>query len=722
MRILLPLLLASVAAGEDLALKSDNVALEKSASVAKGDYVVADADGNGVVRISANDVVLDFNGATLSSGAKNPDERDGTGIRVEKAKNVTIRNARIRGFRFGIAAKDCENLVLENCDVSESRAQHLHSRPDADKTGEDFLNLRDVAAWRGYGAGIWLEGCSGATVKGCTGRRAQNGILLVNSWKCRVIENDFSFNSGWGIGLHGSSDNAVAYNRADFCIRASWWPAWGSGADSAALVVVAGSDRNWIVANSLTHSGDGFFLTNRSDIGNCDDAPCNDNVVAYNDGSWTPANCFEATFSKRNVFVANKAESGGWGWWLGFSSDTLLFQNDIADIRASGVGIEHGSGNRIEQNRISWCAGSGVELWAIDDPANAARAAHPSKDCQVLANRIRGCSTAAVRVSMTEGVRLTHNVFTDNATAILCGKSVKDLGGPDNVFVASKTTEKNLAAAAKARFSLGKEVVADARAARTTDGVRFGGEAFEPHWAPGDFYEADLGAPAKFNLAVLHTRSIDPYQFLFDYEVVASKTGAFAGEETVLLHVQNRMNRRVQPLALPATEARFVRLVSKTTQDWVGICEFELYDAPDASPLRRGLGGVEAWFRAADDATGDADLHANRFDDALGRPIEKLVFPGKMTVKADARMPGPIKPPVEDAALTFEGGLKLLRAGQSATILKALAATSKSVGCRADAGLGLETPSKEFRMRRESDAPCGLDLMRADEWGPVEPK
>src|SRR5204862_7645324 len=110
---------------------------------------------------------------------------------------------------------------------------------------------------------------------------------------------------------------------------------------------------------------------------------------------------------------------------------------------------------------------------------------------------------------------------------------------------------------------------------------------------------------------------------------------------TVLLHVQTRLNQRVQPLALPASEARFVRLVSKTTQDWVGLCEFELYDAPPDSPLRRGFGGVDAWFRAADDATGNVDLHANRFDDSLGRPIEKLVFAGKMTVKADAKMPGP---------------------------------------------------------------------------------
>ncbi len=368
----------------------DNLVITRSVRVQPGRYVVADKDGNGVLQIGADNVVVDFGGARLLS-CPDPEKADrekfsGIGVNVRGHRGVVLKNAVVQGFGCNIKVQDASRVTIKNCDVNFSRAQRLLQ---SGTPVDSFLNIRDVRAWRGYGAGIWLENAVDSAVTGCRGSGAQDGLILVNSRRCSVRENDFSFNSAFGIGLYGSSDNVVCWNRADFVNR-PWGGGWGG--DSAGMAVVNGSNGNFIVGNSLTHGGDGFFLTDRVNGGYDDrdkafhiDGSCNDNVVADNDGSWSPNNAFEGTFSRRNVYIGNRAEDSGYGFWLGFADASSIFDNDIRGNRALGVAIPQGAGSRIEGNRFAGNGQAAVALWADTGPGLAA---HPSTDTRIVDNLV----------------------------------------------------------------------------------------------------------------------------------------------------------------------------------------------------------------------------------------------------------------------------------------------------------------------------------------------
>ena len=62
---------------------------------------IADPDGTGVLVIAADGVTVDFDGAHLSGNAdgREPDLLEGIGV-VVRARGVTLRNARVSGFRL----------------------------------------------------------------------------------------------------------------------------------------------------------------------------------------------------------------------------------------------------------------------------------------------------------------------------------------------------------------------------------------------------------------------------------------------------------------------------------------------------------------------------------------------------------------------------------------------------------------------------------------------
>ena len=346
-------------------------------------------DGDSAYEIKRDDIVLDFKSGSLQSGKPpSPDQSiyTGTGLLIQGRKNVTIKNFKVRGYRYNIRIVDCENVRIENVDASGSRTIRM---AQGGSPIDMFLDIRNIDVWRTYGAGIWIERSRDVVVKKTTAQDAQNGIVLVDTTRATLIENDFSYNSGWGIALGRSSDNRILWNRADFVNR-PWAGGWGG--DSSAVAVADASHRNYFVGNSLTHSGDGFFLTHRGD--RFDErsrrielfGPSNDNVIAFNDGSWSTANAFEGTFSTGNVYYRNWAnDSLAAGFWLGYSDDSLVLENEVDRNRNSGVAIEHGKRNAVHQNHIQGSGWAGVAFWAAGDWRAAAK---PSENNDSLGNKL----------------------------------------------------------------------------------------------------------------------------------------------------------------------------------------------------------------------------------------------------------------------------------------------------------------------------------------------
>jgi parallel beta-helix repeat protein len=377
-----------------IALEGKNRVITESCTIKSGVYELRGADG-GAVRVDADNVTVDFRGAVVSSGDVKTARRDGfdgTGILIQGRKNVIIKNAVVQGYRYNIRVLNCENIQLIDCTASFSRAERLLDRG---VPSNEFLSMRDLAAWRSYGSGLWIEKSRGCSVDDCRALEAQNGIILVDSDNCLITNSDFSFNSGWGIALWKSSDNIISWNHSDFVNRIC---GYYFGLDSSAISLNDDCNRNSLVGNSITHSGDGFFLADYNESGgdtrNMAALPkgaSNDNIVAFNDGSWSPCNAFEGTFASGNVYYKNWANDSTYGYWLGYARETWILGGEIERCATDGIAIEHGSGNRIEGNIFDSNAGTDLHLWVAQGQP---RDNHPSKNIQVRDNVIKNSKRA----------------------------------------------------------------------------------------------------------------------------------------------------------------------------------------------------------------------------------------------------------------------------------------------------------------------------------------
>src|SRR6266576_3796196 len=216
------------------------------------------------IRIRGENITVDFRGAVLEGMSPDsaPDQAKDTAIVVEYGRTVRIENARIRGYKIGILARGTHGL--------ESN----------------------------------------------TVERGMNGLLLVGSGGLMIRGNDFSFNSGLGIGLYRSSDDTIFHNRLDYNVRGYSHGRYTRGQDSADLLLFERSSRNVVALNSMTHGGDGIFLwagqtTMDSGTGG---GGANDTLFYGNDVSYATANVVEITFSKNQV-IANRAWGSEYGVW-----------------------------------------------------------------------------------------------------------------------------------------------------------------------------------------------------------------------------------------------------------------------------------------------------------------------------------------------------------------------------------------------------------------------
>jgi parallel beta-helix repeat protein len=71
-----------------------------------------------------------------------------------------------------------------------------------------------------------------------------------------------------------------------------------------------------------------------------------------NDASYSPNNAFEGVFSQGNIYRGNKANHSNYGFWLGFSRDCTLKDNQIHGNRQAGIAVENGVNFKVLANDI----------------------------------------------------------------------------------------------------------------------------------------------------------------------------------------------------------------------------------------------------------------------------------------------------------------------------------------------------------------------------------
>ncbi len=393
--MLIPVLAAwacspGVAPLPEIQVTADDVRITESCRVVvPAGTVIADTNGDGVIHVDADNITVEFVEGSELRGARagTPwDQLSGTGIRIHKHSGVTVKGARVHGYKAGISATAADGLVIEGGDLSDNYRQHLKSTPAAE-VGSDWLfpHDNDKNEWLSqHGAAICIEDSSKVSVSGVLVRRTQNGIVLDRVNDSKIFDNDCSFLSGWGLAMWRSSRNIVSRNAFDFCVRGYSHGVYNRGQDAAGILCFEQCTFNVFAENSVTHGGDGFFgFAGKEAIGESP-APypefryerrgCNDNILVGNDFSYAVAHGIEMTFSQGNRFVENRlVECGICGIWGGYSSGTVISKNIIErngemayGLERGGVNIEHGSNNFIIDNtfRDNSCA---VHLWWDDD-------------------------------------------------------------------------------------------------------------------------------------------------------------------------------------------------------------------------------------------------------------------------------------------------------------------------------------------------------------------
>ena len=317
-----------------------------------------------VIVIEGDNITIDFNNSTLtgSNSKSKPDEFFGVAIMIRNSKNVTIRNLKAKGYKVALMARNVEHLTLDNCDFSYNYRQHLNSTQQKEDIS-DWMSYHhnEKDEWLRYGAAMYLRNCDYATIKDCAVTDGQNALMMMECNDAVIYHNDFSFNSGIGIGLYKSNRNKIFYNQIIFNVRGYSHGVYNRGQDSAGILVYEQSNNNLFYKNDVTHSGDGFFLWAGQTTMDNGQGGCNDNIIMGNDFSYAPTNGVEVTFS-RNKIIDNRIYECDHGIWGGYSFDTDISSNKFRNNRI-GIAIEHGQQNKITYN-VFLQDKEAIRLWA----------------------------------------------------------------------------------------------------------------------------------------------------------------------------------------------------------------------------------------------------------------------------------------------------------------------------------------------------------------------
>ena len=373
----------------------DNIVVRESCTL-RFSKSISDDDGNGVVHIEGDGITVDLGAGTLASSADaaTPEKFSGMGI-VLRAKNVTLRNGAVRGFKVAISASACDGSTFEQLNVSGNYAQRLLSTFEAENS-QDWLfpHQNDEGQWATqHGAGLSVSNASKVVLRQITSHATQNGILLSRVVDSQIYDNDCSFLSGWGLAMWRSSGNTICRNNFDFCVRGYSHTVYNRGQDSAGILLFEQCSENIIALNSATHCGDGVFaFAGREALGETpapmDASDASDPKAWYrtrgnnfnqfigNDLSCSAAHGLELTFSFSNRIEKNRFESNAiCGIWGGYSAQTRIEDNDFvrngdaaSGGERGGINIEHGRENLILANHFESNA-AGVVLWNDVDEA-----------------------------------------------------------------------------------------------------------------------------------------------------------------------------------------------------------------------------------------------------------------------------------------------------------------------------------------------------------------
>lgn len=366
-KYLLPfLMLAFFKTTAQQTIPAQGMVIRENTTFKAGTYLLeghVDSLKKAVILVEGHDLLLDFSGVELmgSKQTDRPDQFFGCAILISGGHNITIKNLKAHGYKVALMVEGVRGFQLIDCDFSNNYRQRLYSGRDREDLS-DWLSYHqnDNDEWLRYGAGVYMKDCANLLVRGLRVHQGQNGLMMMRCNEGQVYNCDISFNSGVGIGMYRCNDNKIMHNKLDWNVRGYSDGFYQRGQDSAGILCYEQSSNNTFAYNSVTHSGDGFFLWAGQSTMDDGQGGCNNNLIYKNDFSHAPTNGIEVTFSSNNI-VSNKLDECTYGIWGGYSWKTVMVGNTITHCKY-GIAIEHGQNNTISNNYFADLE-RGVWLW-----------------------------------------------------------------------------------------------------------------------------------------------------------------------------------------------------------------------------------------------------------------------------------------------------------------------------------------------------------------------
>ena len=171
--------------------------IEHTTTLRRGTYRIASAGVEApLITIRGSNIELDLSGVEFigSPETATPDRYKGLAILIDGGEHVSIRNARLRGFKVGILARNVKDLRLSGNDVSRNWKQRLYSRVEKESL-VDWMSYHqnEKDEWLRYGAGIYLTDIDGGRIDRNVARQGQNGLMITRSRNLAIWNNEFSF-------------------------------------------------------------------------------------------------------------------------------------------------------------------------------------------------------------------------------------------------------------------------------------------------------------------------------------------------------------------------------------------------------------------------------------------------------------------------------------------------------------------------------------------------
>jgi parallel beta-helix repeat protein len=321
--------------GTDKISSADNITYTFTGNI--GDSIV----------VQRSNIIIDGNGYTVQGPGTGPPTL--RGIRLTTMNNITIKDANIKGFTYGIELdfSSSNNSISGNNITNNGAGIYLENSLGNSVSGNNITNSQ---------FGIDLADSSSNLISGNNITSSLYGISVSFSSSNNNISVNTITNNGYGVDLSGSSNNSISLNT--ITNNGNGGVRLGGSSDNTiegnsiaysgdkGIRLYSSSNNNTISGNSITaNNGGGIYLDDSSS-----------NVISGNNIGDSPNEHIALLYSSNNNIISGNSltnSTADVGIYLYGCSLNSFFGNNITSNADSGIRIDSSSDSTVSENNIS---------------------------------------------------------------------------------------------------------------------------------------------------------------------------------------------------------------------------------------------------------------------------------------------------------------------------------------------------------------------------------